>query len=133
MARHDQELFDRLRAAGLRKQIAKPLSAIGADARQRSVKAARAAIDDLRALADELERRLPTDSTSASAGESRSAPSGSVDNEKRSAIVGALGAGPLTASELTAKTGIAVSSSMLARMVKAGELVKAPRGYALPS
>lgn len=146
MARHDQELFDRLRAAGLRKQIARPLSAVGADARKRSVKAARAAIDELRALADELERRLPAEPPSASAAAAPSASgsasgpasgsaAGSAAAENRAAIVQALGGGPLTASELAAKTGISVSAagSTARRMVNAGELVKATRGYALPS
>jgi predicted Rossmann fold nucleotide-binding protein DprA/Smf involved in DNA uptake len=164
MAKQDRELLDRLRAAGLRKQVARPLSAVGADARKRAVKAARAAIDELRALADELERRLPADSTPAStsepasgngatssgrssgtratapparaaAGKEAGASSpGSAAGEKRAAIVRALGNGPMTASEVAAETGISVSSasSTLARMAKAGELVKAPRGYALP-
>lgn len=61
MAALDRELFERLRAVGLRKEIAKPLSVAGADARKKSIRAARAAIAELRALADEIERRLPGD------------------------------------------------------------------------
>ena len=61
MAKRDDELFKRLRAAGLRKEIARPLSDVSADARKKSVRAARAAINELRTLADELERRLPAE------------------------------------------------------------------------
>jgi DNA-directed RNA polymerase specialized sigma24 family protein len=41
----------------------------------------------------------------------------------------------MTAAEIAAKTEISVGtvSTTLSRMAKAGELVKAPRGYALPS
>lgn len=41
----------------------------------------------------------------------------------------------MTATEVAAITGISGStvSTALTRMTRAGELVKAPRGYALPS
>ena len=59
MAKHDRDLFDRLRQAGLRKQVAKTLSEIGEGASKKAQRAAHAAVGELRSLADELERRLP--------------------------------------------------------------------------
>lgn len=49
-------------------------------------------------------------------------------------ILTALQSGPMTASEVAKQTGIpaASASTMLSKMAKAGELVKAERGYALP-
>lgn len=184
MAKRDDDLFKRLRAAGLRKEIARPLSDAGADARKKSVRAARAAIGELRALADELERRLPAESatpaakpaatrtrsaaTAAKPATTRAARTRSTTaapaakrparraaaakrparrapaarraasapaTGNRAAIVKALGSGPLTATEVANKTGISVStvSTTLARMVKSGDLVKATRGYGLPT
>jgi hypothetical protein len=59
MAKNDNAFFDRLRQAGLRKQVAKTLSGISGDANKKAVRAAQNAISELRGLADELERRLP--------------------------------------------------------------------------
>lgn len=59
MAKKDSDLFDRLRQAGLRKQAAKALSEVSEGAGKKAQQAARAAANELRALADEIERRLP--------------------------------------------------------------------------
>ena len=59
MAKNDRDLFERLRTAGLRKQVAKTLSGIGDDAGKKAISAARNAINELRALADDIEGRLP--------------------------------------------------------------------------
>jgi hypothetical protein len=58
MAKNDSDLFDRLRRAGLRKQVAKTLSEIEG-AGKKAQRAAHTMVSDLRSLADELERRLP--------------------------------------------------------------------------
>jgi hypothetical protein len=60
MAKNDRDLFDRLRSAGLRKQVARTLSGIGDDAGKKAVRAARNAATELRSLADDIERRLPS-------------------------------------------------------------------------
>ena len=67
MAKNDSDLFDRLRRAGLRKQVAKTLSEISEGASKQALRAARSAVGELRSLADELERRLPSASPGASA------------------------------------------------------------------
>jgi hypothetical protein len=59
MAKSDRDLFDRLRDAGLRKQVAKKLSGIGENAGKKAVTAARNAATELRSLADDIESRLP--------------------------------------------------------------------------
>jgi hypothetical protein len=54
----DNELFDRLRASGLRKRAARDLSnALGSATSSRPSKAAQSAIGELRSLVDELEDR----------------------------------------------------------------------------
>jgi hypothetical protein len=58
MAKTDSDLFDRLRQAGLRKQVARTLSEIGEGTSNRAVRAARSAVGELRSLAKEIERRL---------------------------------------------------------------------------
>jgi len=65
----DRELFNRLRAGGLRKRVARVLSEAtdaGRGASGRAEQTARKAINDLRALADELEVRLRGATTGAS-------------------------------------------------------------------
>jgi hypothetical protein len=57
-SKRDTDLFDRLRKAGLRKQVAGRFSEVGDGAGKKVIEAARAAIGELRALADELERRI---------------------------------------------------------------------------
>jgi hypothetical protein len=64
MAKNDSELFDRLRQVGLRKKVAKALSEVSHGAGSRTQRAARAAANELRALADEIERRLPAEPAS---------------------------------------------------------------------
>jgi hypothetical protein len=59
MAKKDTDLFDRLRDAGLRKQVAKTLSDLGEGASKKAHQQARGLASELRSLADEIERRLP--------------------------------------------------------------------------
>jgi hypothetical protein len=59
MAKKDTDLFQRLREIGLRKQAAKTLSEAGDNAGKKAQRVARAAVAELRAIADEIERRLP--------------------------------------------------------------------------
>jgi DNA-binding protein HU-beta len=73
MAKNDRDLFDRLRNAGLRKQVAKTLSGIGDDAGKKAASAARNAIKELRGLADDIESRLPAALTPGSGGSTRRA------------------------------------------------------------
>ena len=55
--------------------------------------------------------------------------------ENKKKILAALEGGPKTASEIANETGIKAStiSASLSKLATAGELVKADRGYALPS
>jgi predicted Rossmann fold nucleotide-binding protein DprA/Smf involved in DNA uptake len=54
--------------------------------------------------------------------------------QNKAKILDALKDGPMTASEISKQTGIGAgsASTMLTKMAKAGEIVKAERGYALP-
>ena len=54
--------------------------------------------------------------------------------QNKTKILAALKDGPKTASEIAAETGIKSSTvgSSLSKLAKAGEVVKADRGYALP-
>jgi len=54
--------------------------------------------------------------------------------QNKAKVLEALKGGPMTASELAKVTGIGAgtASSMLTKMAKSGELVKAERGYKLP-
>lgn len=67
MAKNETDLFDRLRKVGVRKQVAKTLSDIGEGASKKAVRAAQSAATELRSLADEIERRLPSASGSKTA------------------------------------------------------------------
>lgn len=67
MAKNDSDLFNRLRHAGLRKQVAKTVSEIGEGANKKALLAARGAVSDLRSLADDIERRLPSPAPKAGA------------------------------------------------------------------
>jgi alkaline phosphatase len=162
VAKNDNDLFERLRRAGVRKQVAKTLSGIGEGASKKAVRAARSAVSELRSLADEIERRLP------SAQRSRSAPANQGRRAQRPAasrrrspgaprpkttaaagtngaraprgqnkamILASLKSGPKTASEIAKETGIGTGtvSSTLSKMATTGELTKADRGYELPS
>jgi predicted Rossmann fold nucleotide-binding protein DprA/Smf involved in DNA uptake len=71
----------------------------------------------------------PTDTSPAKSATAR-APRG--ENKKQ--ILAALTDGPKTASEVAAETGIKASTigASLSKLAKAGEVVKADRGYALP-
>lgn len=59
MAKKDTDLFDRLRQAGLRKRTATAISQVSEGADKKAQGTARAAVKDLRALADEIEAGLP--------------------------------------------------------------------------
>ncbi len=67
MAKKDSDLFERLRQAGVRKQVAKRLSEIGDGASKKAQSATKNAIAELRSLADDIERRLPSGTPGASA------------------------------------------------------------------
>ncbi|MGZ6669611.1 MAG: hypothetical protein ACXVH3_33575 [Solirubrobacteraceae bacterium] len=75
MANKDPDLFDRLRQAGLRKQAAKTLSEVSESAGKKAERTARAAVKELRALADEIERRLPAATPASDARGAKSTPS----------------------------------------------------------
>jgi hypothetical protein len=162
MAKRDEDIFERLRRVGLRKQVARALSEIGEGTGKRAVKAARAVVSELRSLADELERRLPdpaADRKPAGAGggqtsakpspRAKSAPrpkpapratptrpagNRTPPGENKAKILAALSSGPKTASQIAADTGIktGTASTTLTKMLAAGDVVKAARGYALP-
>ena len=59
MAKNYSDLFERLRSAGVRKQVAKTLCEIDKGASKKAQRLGRSAVDEFRALADEIERRLP--------------------------------------------------------------------------
>ena len=161
MAKNDRDLFERLRHAGVRKQVAKTLSGIGEGASKQAVRAAQSAVSELRSLADELERRLPSVSRSreATANQDRGAqraaskrksPAASRPKtavaagrsgaraprgQNKAMILESLKAGPKTASEIAKETGIGTGTvgSTLSKMATTGEVVKADRGYRLPN
>jgi predicted Rossmann fold nucleotide-binding protein DprA/Smf involved in DNA uptake len=62
------------------------------------------------------------------------APARAPRGENKAKILAALKDGPMTASEISKQTGIGAgsASTMLTKLAKAGEIVKAERGYALP-
>jgi predicted Rossmann fold nucleotide-binding protein DprA/Smf involved in DNA uptake len=72
----------------------------------------------------------PTDTSPATTTTAR-APRG----ENKQKILASLKGGPKTASEIATETGIKAStiSASLSKLAKAGEVVKADRGYALPT
>jgi hypothetical protein len=187
MATKDSDLFDRLRQAGVRKQVAKTLSEIGDGASKKALRAAKSAIAELRSLADEVERRLPSGTPGASAiskavrrtparstaatrpsrahTAGTTAPSGATTRggasgrktatapRRRAAaaspaataraprgankakILASLNTGPKTASEIAKETGIGTGTvgSTLSKLATSGEVVKAERGYRLPT
>jgi hypothetical protein len=59
MPKRNDDLFERLRRAGIRKQVARTLSELSEDAGKKAVAAGRRAVAELRVLADEIEKRLP--------------------------------------------------------------------------
>ena len=181
MPRRNMDLFERLRRAGVRKDVAKTLSELGEGAGKKAIRVGHSAVAELRAVAEELEKLLPgtravpgpdktpalayrprrratpkatradasraTDSgprgTTARpaparkrqpASEQTSSAARAPRGENKAKIVAALKAGPRTASELSAETGINTGtvSATLTKMVRAGEVTKATRGYALP-
>ena len=65
---------------------------------------------------------------------STSTPARAPRGQNKARVLEALKAGPMTASEISGQTGIATStaSTLLSRLAKTGEIVKAERGYRLP-
>jgi Fic family protein len=63
-----------------------------------------------------------------------SAPARAPRGQNKAKVLEALRGGPMTASEIAKVTGIgaATVSTMLTKLAKSGELVKAERGYKLP-
>jgi CRP-like cAMP-binding protein len=63
-----------------------------------------------------------------------SAPARAPRGQNKAKVLEALKSGPMTASEIAKVTGIGTGtvSTMLTNLAKAGELVKAERGYKLP-
>ncbi len=59
MPKANDDLFRRLRRAGVRKPVAKTLSELTEDAGKKAAGAGHRAVAELRALADEIEKRLP--------------------------------------------------------------------------
>jgi hypothetical protein len=187
MAKKDSDLFNRLRQAGVRKQAAKTLSEIGDGASKKALRAAKSAIAELRSLADEIERRLPSGTPGASAiskavrrtparsnaavrpsrartttatarsgattrsGASERKPAAAPRRKAATAspaamaraprgankakILASLNTGPKTASEIAKETGIGTGTvgSTLSKLATSGEVVKAERGYRLPT
>jgi CRP-like cAMP-binding protein len=70
----------------------------------------------------------------ASAAKRASAPARAPRGQNKDKVLEALNGGPMTASEIAKVTGIGTGtvSTMLTKMAKSGELVKAERGYKLP-
>jgi DNA invertase Pin-like site-specific DNA recombinase len=68
------------------------------------------------------------------AGKPASAPARAPRGQNKARVLDALKDGPMTASEIAKVTGIGTGtvSTMLSKMAKSGELVKAERGYKLP-
>jgi hypothetical protein len=60
MPKRNDDLFHRLRRVGIRKPVANTLSELTEDAGKKAASAGHRAVAELRALADEIERRLPT-------------------------------------------------------------------------
>jgi IclR helix-turn-helix domain len=177
MAKSDTDLFERLRSAGLRKQVARTLSEIEGAGRK-AQRAAHGAVAEMRALADELERRLsaaasaakppaPAAGRRAKPAAARTAPKRAVagaapkraatraaarpaavkppaatrapartaarGSDNRARVLATLKAGPKTASEIAAASGMPTSTvaSALRSLTASGAVVKATRGYGL--
>lgn len=83
----DQELFDRMRATGLRRRAARVIaeSAARVDARRKPPKAARKAIADLKGLVEEIEDRATGGPTKRKAAARKAARTRQSKAEKRSA------------------------------------------------
>jgi hypothetical protein len=113
MAKNDRDLFERLRQAGLRKQVAKTLSEIGEGAGKKARQAASSAVSELRSVADELERRMPgvskaTSSVSRSISDPRTRSTAARPRGSRSRASGS-SASPRTRRTSTPRTGAATS------------------------
>jgi CRP-like cAMP-binding protein len=72
--------------------------------------------------------------TRASTGKRPSPPARAPRGQNKAKVLEALRDGPMTASEIAKVTGIGTGtvSTMLTKLAKSGELVKAERGYKLP-
>lgn len=103
----EKEVFDRLRAGGLRKSVARALAQASGDGKKLP-KAAQKAIADVRAVAAELERRFPGGSTPQQVGGRKAAATRKKNAAKRSS---AARKGAQTRARRTAGTGSARASS----------------------
>jgi hypothetical protein len=67
-------------------------------------------------------------------GAARGAPARAPRGQNKAKVLEALKGGPMTASEVAKATGIATgsASTLLSKLSKSGEVVKAERGYRLP-
>jgi hypothetical protein len=149
MANNDNDLFDRLRQVGLRKKVAKTLSAVSDGANKKAANAARSAITELRSLADELERRLPgTGSKTKSATSRRKVSSGTTARRASASGTASSGTsasrapsrsrrGAASSAGAASSTGAASSSgagsssgaaSSATRSSNGGSTARAPRG-----
>jgi hypothetical protein len=131
MAKNDSDLFDRLRRAGVRRQVAKTLSEIGEGAGQKAVRSARSAVGELRSLAEEIERRLPgvmpdagAASKTGARGSGRSLPATPRTSRSRAASASADGRGQR--SGVPRKRAAAPARKRAAGPVASG--ARAPRG-----
>jgi predicted Rossmann fold nucleotide-binding protein DprA/Smf involved in DNA uptake len=93
----------------------------------------RARVDGRRRQRPVTQRATAPASKDTSPGRSTSARAPRGENKKK--ILAALNGGPKTASEIANKTGIKAGTvgASLSKLAKAGEVVKADRGYALPN
>jgi predicted Rossmann fold nucleotide-binding protein DprA/Smf involved in DNA uptake len=90
-------------------------------------------------MSDSSRRRTTTAKPAGGAASTRAAKRASVRaraprGQNKAKVLDALNDGPMTASEIAKATGIGTGSvsTMLTKMAKSGELVKAERGYKLP-
>ena len=82
-----------------------------------------------RQAAKPADRAQPTSTTKRA-----SAPARAPRGQNKAKVLEALKGGPMTASDIAKETGIGTGtvSTMLTKLTKSGELVKAERGYRLP-
>lgn len=83
-ARLDEDLFDRLRATGLRKRTAR-LIARGTDGRRKPASAVRSVLDDLKRVAEDVEDRSKGGPSKRSAAAKKAAQTRKRNEQKRSA------------------------------------------------
>jgi predicted Rossmann fold nucleotide-binding protein DprA/Smf involved in DNA uptake len=111
MPQRDDDLFTRLRRAGVRKPVAKKLSELSADAGNKAIAAGRRAVAELRMLADEIEKRLPP----APSGSLTSAKPGPVTPKRRQVAPTATAQSKTTASTARSRATAARTSKTAPR------------------